>query len=217
MTLINEFDIYIFDCDGVILDSNDFKIDAMKKSLISQNFSSQLTESCVDYFKNNFGKSRFHHIAHFVDTILNVGNDDRDSIYQEILSKYSYLCSELYVQCKLVPGFIELVKRIPGQKFVASGSEQNELRSVLEKHGLASYFVNVYGSPSTKVNIVKKILSNNPDAKVLMVGDSVSDFEAAFENGIDFLAFLAYSNVEDKMKKLALKYRFPIIYDYEGF
>lgn len=70
MPLLSEYEVYIFDCDGVILDSNHLKIEAMKNALEAHFSAQDLTEACVDYFRHNFGKSRFHHVAHFLDSIL---------------------------------------------------------------------------------------------------------------------------------------------------
>ena len=52
------------------------------------------------------------------------------------------------------------------------------------------YFENVYGSPSTKKDILQRIIAEYqcPPEKILMVGDSLADFEGAKEAGSEFIA-----------------------------
>jgi len=41
-----------------------------------------------------------------------------------------------------------------------------------------------------------------------MIGDAVSDFEAAQDNAIDFIAYTPLSNVPDKMRALSKEHGF---------
>ena len=66
MHQLSKYDVYIFDCDGVIFNSNQLKIKAMKNSLEANFSDSHLIKQCLNYFQLNFGKSRFHHIEHFL-------------------------------------------------------------------------------------------------------------------------------------------------------
>lgn len=77
MHLIYNYELYIFDCDGVILNSNALKIVAMKEALLALSFSAGKVAECVEYFSKNFGKSRFHHIKYFIENILHVENEKK--------------------------------------------------------------------------------------------------------------------------------------------
>jgi len=207
---IYNYDLYIFDCDGVILDSNALKVQAMKEALTALSFNPDLVNECADYFSNNFGKSRFHHVAHFLDNILNVQESDKKNIENKLLIDFSLKCRELYLTAELTPNFLEFIVSIPGSKYVASGSEQGELREVLKMRGLDKYFVEIYGSPITKSELIGNIIETNPNAKVVMVGDAVSDFEASQSNDIDFYCYIPYSNVIERMLLLSKKYGFEV-------
>lgn len=208
---IFNYDLYIFDCDGVILDSNALKVQAMKEALEALSFKPELVTQCVDYFANNFGKSRFHHVAHFVNRLLELKEYDRAEVESKILSDFSAQCKSLYLTAKLTPGFLNLVKSLPGKKIVASGSEQGELRAVFKNRGLDKYFTDVFGSPAAKTTLLSNILQNQPNAKAVMIGDAVSDFDASQDNGIDFICYIPYSNVQSTMQSLAQEHRFDII------
>ncbi|MEH6595067.1 MAG: HAD hydrolase-like protein [Colwellia polaris] len=211
MHQIYSYEIYIFDCDGVILDSNTLKIQAMKKSLEVLCFESSEIEQCINYFANNFGKSRFHHVEYFIESILNVKKSDKDIIAKKILKSFSKQCKELYLTANLTPGFLEMIQSLPGRKYVASGSEQNELRSVFKARGLDQYFVQVFGSPTAKSSLLANILKLEIDKKAVMIGDAVSDFEASRDNEIDFVCYIPFSNVTEKMQMLAVTHNFDTL------
>jgi phosphoglycolate phosphatase-like HAD superfamily hydrolase len=197
------YDLYIFDCDGVILDANQIKVTAMAKAVSKAGFSEAKTEACRQNFANNFGKSRFVHIRHFVENILNVDANHQESVYQEILKNFSDVCREEYSSAYKTPRFDEALKALPGRKAVASGSEQEELRNLFEKRNMADSFESILGSPTAKSENVAEILRSIPHEKAVMIGDAVADFEAAQANGIDFIAYLPFSNVPGYMKKLS--------------
>lgn len=208
---IYSYDLYIFDCDGVILDSNALKVHAMKEALEALSFNSEMVTQCVDYFANNFGKSRFHHVAHFVNEFLELRSDQKEGIENKILELFSAQCKSLYMKADLTPGFLKLIQMLPGKKWVASGSEQAELRDVFKKRGLDKYFVDVLGSPTPKSKLLTNILQSQPYTRALMIGDAVSDFDASQANDIDFICYVPYSNVPMRMQSLANKHQFEII------
>ncbi|GIU14923.1 HAD family hydrolase [Shewanella sp. MBTL60-112-B1] len=208
---IYNYNLYIFDCDGVILNSNLLKIQAMEKALIALSFKEAEVNLCTRYFANNFGKSRFHHVKHFVNNLLTVAEAEKALIEQEILNDFSRQCKSLYLTAELTPGFIELIQSLPGEKYVASGSEQGELREVFRARGLEQYFDGIYGSPTAKTILLENILKEKSNSNAVMVGDAVSDFEASVANGIDFFCYLPYSNVTDTMQSLSQEYDFTIL------
>jgi phosphoglycolate phosphatase-like HAD superfamily hydrolase len=199
MQSLSDYDVYIFDCDGVILNSNQLKIDAMKAALSSIYFEKNKVDQCVDYFKNNFGKSRFHHIDVFVNEILKLENEMIESVGKRILDAYSLKCKSLYLSAEITPGFIKFIDSLSGQKYVASGSEQSELREIFKERGLDIYFQGIFGSPVRKPLLISEILSSESTNNAIMFGDAISDLDAAKINNIDFIAYLPYSNVYEQM------------------
>lgn len=196
---IYNYDVYIFDCDGVILDSNQLKIDAMEVALLNIISDSEKVTLCVDYFRHNFGRSRFHHVDVFIEKYLLLDEADIEKTKHSILSAYSSQCKTLYLSANITPGFIELIEKLQGTKYVASGSEQEELREVFHARGLDKYFTGIYGSPTKKTELVSNILQIADTNNAIMLGDAISDFEAAEENEIDFIGYLPFSNVKEAM------------------
>ncbi|MBB1354748.1 HAD family hydrolase [Pseudoalteromonas sp. SR45-5] len=120
-------------------------------------------------------------------------------------------CKSLYLQAELTPGFIDFITQLKGKKFIASGSEQQELRDVFNARGLDSYFDEIYGSPTKKSDLVANILDITKASNAIMFGDAVSDLEAANINNIDFIGYLPFSNVKEKLVSLADKRSYKVI------
>jgi phosphoglycolate phosphatase-like HAD superfamily hydrolase len=212
---IASYDVYIFDCDGVILDSNQLKINAMENALLSIVSDVAKIKCCVDYFSNNFGRSRFHHVEVFVEELLQLNDDLKLTTKEAILQAYSSQCKALYLSANLTPGFIDFVNGLDGKKYIASGSEQGELRQVFKQRELDTYFNGIYGSPAKKSDLVMGVLTSNVTKNAVMFGDAVSDFEAAQLNNIDFVAYVPFSNVKDKMTALCKEANTVVIQSWE--
>jgi len=215
MHLFNCFDIIIFDCDGVLIDSNDLKIDAMGKALQEVGVLEPYVEKCKFFFAKNFGKSRFYHIDYFVENILDLKKNGVTSFKNKLLTAYSEQCKTLYLTANMTPFVDELLEKNKAIKFVVSGSEQGELREVFELRQLAAYFEEILGSPEKKSIHIANILKKHKNLKAVMIGDAVSDLEAAKNNGIDFIFYSPFSNVEAKMNELCTKYEYRIIESFE--
>ncbi len=215
MRLFNEYDLLIFDCDGVILNSNTLKIKAMRTALIESGIPSTEVDSCTTFFKNNFGKSRFYHIDYFVDTLIKIETTETEQFKIKLLASYSKQCKSLYLLADLTPFISDVLTTSTSIKYVASGSEQQELIDVFQQRKLDDNFKEIFGSPEKKVNHVTNMLSKNPSSKAVMIGDAVSDLEAAKDNGIDFIFYSPFSNVEEKMRDLCLKLNYRIIDSFE--
>ncbi|EHR6711108.1 HAD family hydrolase [Vibrio parahaemolyticus] len=215
MPLLSEYEVYIFDCDGVILDSNQLKIEAMKNALEVHFSDQELIVKCVDYFSHNFGKSRFHHVSYFLNRILNIEEDKKDELEQLILADFSKQCRRLYVTAEVTPGFLKLLTECKGKRYVASGSEQSELRDVFFQRGLDIHFEDVFGSPTPKVEHIQYILKREKTTNAIMFGDAESDMRSAKENNIDFVFYSPYSNVKAEMKKECKSKGYSIINSWD--
>ena len=209
------YDAVIFDCDGVILDSNSMKVNAMERALSASEFEKDRIGLAVEYFRGNFGKSRYHHVDYFVDE-LSSDVDDKQGLKEAILSLFAAEVEKGYLQAPEAPGISWLLKVSAETKslFVASGSEEVQLNRILQQRGFDKYFKQILGSPVKKSENVKEILAAG-FKKVLFIGDAVADYEAANENEIDFLFYAPYSNVKERMMELSAQKRFPVIQDFK--
>ncbi len=217
MRPISEYGVIVFDCDGVIFDSNQLKIEAMERAL-KQCCAARpaLVAACVEYFAANFGKSRYHHVQHFVDNILAVEGQQRQALHDAILAAYSSQCFALYLSAAITPGLLDLIEFSNAIKYVASGSDQEELQRVFSARGIDHYFAGIMGSPAKKSELVGAISANHEGARMLMIGDAVSDWQAAAAHGVDFLFYAPLSNVASTMLGLSEQQGFDVCHDFRA-
>lgn len=190
------FKNYIFDCDGVLLDSNKFKIIAMQNTLAD--FPPDITSEFLNYFSRNFGKSRYHHINVFFQEYLKTDPMDRQQ--EMLLEVYGNYCQELYLSCDICDGVINSVTNIGTNNcWVVSGSDEDELINVFKSRGISGLFNKILGSPTAKTKNVALVISDNNLAArdTCLVGDSLGDYEAAIANSIEFIFCKKYSNTPE--------------------
>jgi len=182
----------IFDCDGVILDSNNIKSNAFAKSLVDED--KQLVDQFIIYHKKNGGVSRFKKFEYFFKKIKKQKNYTIS--LNNALSSYAVLSYESLLDADEVKGvrsILILLKDLNIDCFVVSGGEQNEVREVLKKLHLDHYFKKIYGSPTSKE---EHLLTIKPK-KSLYFGDAKSDYIAAKNFNMDFVFISSVSDWED--------------------
>ncbi|MCK5696961.1 MAG: HAD family hydrolase [Gammaproteobacteria bacterium] len=216
MPYCDQYEIIIFDCDGVILDSNTMKLSAMRDTLKHSDFPDPLINTAIIAFKNNFGKSRAFHVHYFVEILLKMTGEQSQILQDNILNHYTQAVEEAYLHVPLCEGFLHFLTHLKKQTlYIASGSEQEQLIRIFKKRKLGDHFKGIFGSPESKTNNVRHIINAYDPKKVLFIGDAVADFEAAHHNNIDFTFYAPYSNVKETMLALAKTHHFDVIHSYQ--
>jgi HAD superfamily hydrolase (TIGR01549 family) len=175
----------IFDFDGVIVESM-----AIKSDCFRQLFSDRPEVDCiVALHERHGGVDRYTKIAKIYRDILEepLAADELDRLAQ----RFEALVEERVATCDMVPGARDLLDCLSGRlpMAVASGTPQVELERIAGRRGLSQYFVALRGSPPDKARLVNEILAQRgwEPRRVLMIGDAMTDFEAARENGLQFI------------------------------
>jgi phosphoglycolate phosphatase-like HAD superfamily hydrolase len=100
---------------------------------------------------------------------------------------------EAIMRAPFVPGAIELLRFLDARSipaFIASGTPHDELQNIVRLRDLNPWFRAVFGTPASKDEILKNILSAY-DLRadlVLFIGDATTDHIAARNSGVNFLA-----------------------------
>ena len=195
---INKYDTIILDCDGVIFDSNYLKINAFEQTLKELNFEKKYIKEFVNYFKNNFGISRYKLAQYFIKDII--GQFNNNMLYEEIINLYSKKSFELYKKASFTERLLEFLKKYQNKNlFIASGSDEEELREIFKLKKIDKYFINIFGSPKNKSDIVGEIVKKNKNS--IMIGDAFSDINATIKNNIDFIFMSQYSTNEELKRR----------------
>lgn len=214
MSLSSQYDALIFDCDGVIFDSNRPKLEAMRTALSNLGYAATEVQNCIDYFQNNFGKPRFYQVKQFFNQFLSCSDSARATEEEKVLATYSQACLNLFDGVTMSPGIEHIFSHFTGDLYVASGSVQDELKSVLALRKIDHYFKGIYGSPTPKGVIVERITQQYPNSRLVLFGDAHADFQAAKDNNIDFIYYRPYSMVKERMTELAAQHHFRVIDHY---
>ncbi len=204
----------VFDCDGVLLDSNALKTACFAEVLQASGFAPADIEAFVVFQQANFGLSRFR----LFEALLTWPLATRPAVTQAmLLDQYSLAVRGRYALCAPTLGMhavvADLARRMP--LFVVSGSAEAELREVLAERQEAGFFRAIYGSPATKQENLRLVLAAlethhaGLDRKtVLFIGDAEADFRAAADAGLTFLYMDRYSAAQGRMRALASEHGF---------
>lgn len=190
MDILNNIEVIIFDFDGVIIDSMDIRDYGFRK--IFEKYDEDKVKKLIAYNRENGGLSRFNKIKYFYNNILGKNIDENKII--DYANKFSIIMREELIKEKyLIEEWINFIRKNKDKyaMYIASGSEEKELRYLCEKLGIEEYFKSIYGSPIHKNELVKRIVLDNKydTEKVVLIGDSINDYDAARINGIKFIGY----------------------------
>lgn len=195
---INKYSCLVFDCDGVVLDSNKVKTEAFYQATLP--YGEAAAKAMVDYHVANGGVSRYKKFAHFLEQIAPVHAEHQGPDLEALLHSYAGHVRDGLLSCEIAPGLEALRQRVPGARWlIVSGGDQAELRDVFTQRGIADWFDGgIFGSPDTKDTILQReLLSENIQQPSVFFGDSKYDFRAAKTAKLDFVFVSGWSEVAD--------------------
>ena len=185
----------VFDCDGVVLDSNQLKTEAFL--IAASPYGTVAADALVAHHVANGGISRFAKFRHFLDAIVPDREGGPD--YEALLDAYANAVRRGLRECDIAPGLERLREATAGANWlIVSGGSQEELREVFAERGMTQWFDGgIFGSPDTKDEILARELSNgNIKTPALFIGDSTYDYRAASAAGLDFVFATYWTELE---------------------
>lgn len=206
--------VLIFDCDGVLLDSNDMKSECFRRTLLAHGCSVSAAERFIEFQRANFGKSRYWLFEAFASWEL--ACSPRVDV-QALLRTYTGELGDRYLTCSATDGMEEVIEGL-ARTFplhIVSGSDEDELRMVMGARGYARWFQTILGSPRSKPDNLRRIIAANdvPSSDMWFVGDAEADFRAAQETGTNFIYVDRYGTARERMRALATEHGFRMISD----
>lgn len=188
--MLKNYKVILWDFDGVIMDSNAVRDIGFEKVLA--NYPKESIEELMKFHHQNGGLSRYVKFRYFFEEILK--QEITEEKIQELASSFSVIMKSLLVNPQLlIEDSLNFIKS-NYQNYnmhIVSGSDQNELRFLCSEMKLSQYFKSIHGSPTAKKDLVKQVLEINNYKKdnSILIGDSINDYEAAINNGIDFMGY----------------------------
>ena len=188
----------VFDCDGVVLDSNKVKTTAFYQATLP--YGEAAAQAMIDYHVANGGVSRYKKFAYFLEQIAPTHAEHQGPDLEDLLQAYAGYVREGLLSCEMAPGLESLRQQIPDARWlIVSGGDQSELRDVFAQRGISEWFDGgIFGSPDTKDEILaREMASGNISQPALFLGDSKYDHQAARAAGLDFVFVSGWSEVID--------------------
>ncbi len=189
MNNITSYKTILFDCDGVILNSNKIKTRAFR--LASIPFGNEASKALEDYHLINGGISRYEKFDYFLTSIVQIKCMKKKDLYlNKLLNIYAAETTKGLLDAEITYGLKSLRDKTKAASWlVVSGGDQEQLHYVLKRKNIINFFDGgVFGSPDKKSEIITRELKNgNIKLPALFLGDSALDHKVSVFNGIDFI------------------------------
>lgn len=185
-----EMQAFFFDFDGVLADSVEVKTRAF--AMLFEPYGSEIVSQVVDHHRRHGGMTRVEKFRYYYKEFI------KETLTDEILTDLCLQFSQLVVD--------EVVKspEIRGAKafltkwhdhipcFVISATPDDEIRVIIRRRGLEGFFQEVLGSSASKSENLKTLLDKYgfEPARCIFFGDAESDYRAARNYGVEFVAIL---------------------------
>jgi phosphoglycolate phosphatase-like HAD superfamily hydrolase len=200
---IGRFKYIFFDFDGVIKESVNVKAEVFTE--LFKSYGQAISKKVYDHHMMNGGLSRFEKIAMYLSWV-NENNDD--SCVEEVCNKFSHKVKEKVINSPWVPGIETFLhkNRYKQSFIILSATPQKELEEICQSLNLTNIFSRIIGWPNPKSEAISKVMNDHKilPEHCLMIGDYISDLEAAKKNKISFLLrrheFNSRVEIDDSVK-----------------
>lgn len=193
---ITKYKTIVFDCDGVVLDSNITKIDSYFRTAKKLGATNEQAQALVDYHVKLGGISRYPKFVWYLEEVLQ--KTATKEAVQEYLDAFGIAVSKGLMSCRLAEGMHELRERTTNTNWlIVSGGDQQEIRALFPKRNVADLFDGgIFGSPDNKDEILGREIENgNIQMPALFLGDSKYDYESSTRAGLDFIFLSDWTDV----------------------
>ena len=202
------FDAAVFDFDGTLVDSAGAKRDSFFAIFPDTDVHRQVVAKVL---ADDPDGSRHRVIPRMLERMLSLGlmaggsaNVDR------LIHRYGEVSEAAVARAAELPGASALLEVLAPriQLHLCSNTPEAAVRSHVAARGWAAHFKSVDGYPVTKPGKVAKILRDGgfSPGRVAVIGDGVSDEDAARANGCRFLAIRSAADLAAAGKILGAAY-----------
>ena len=207
--MFENYKTILWDFDGVILNSNIIRTKGFIE--IFKDFPNNYTAQLVKYHEEMGGLSRYHKIEYFFTKIVKK-KIKQDEIFFYAEKYKSFILNNLVNKRFIINETLDYIKQNRNifSMHIVSASDENELKQICKELEIDSFFCSIHGSPTSKKENIMSLLKFNKLTKreVVLIGDSINDYEAAVHNKIDFVG---YNNIELKKKQIQYISTFKIL------
>jgi phosphoglycolate phosphatase-like HAD superfamily hydrolase len=197
MRALAEYKTLVFDCDGVVLNSNQLKIQAYFDVAIKFGANETQAQALVNHHVKLGGISRYPKFEYFLREIMQ--QIVTEQALQALLDSFTAEVKRLLTDCEIAPDLMRVREANPHAKWmIISGGDQAELNNIFQQRGIDKLFdAGIFGSPDNKdVILARELDAGNIVEPALFIGDSRYDHQASTNAGLDFVFLSAWTDVE---------------------
>lgn len=180
--------VIFFDFDGVIVESVDIKTQAF--ATLFEHEGEETVKKVVEYHLKNTGVSRFEKFRYIHKEFLK--RDLSDNEFNNLCNRFAGTVIDNIINAPYVKGAREFLEKYAGKYdfYIISATPQEEIEEILKRRDIFTLFKNIFGAPTKKSKAVKKTMEEKKymPSEFLYVGDAISDYNAAKNNNIKFIA-----------------------------
>jgi len=202
--ILSKFDCIIYDFDGVVLDTVQLKVDAFCQ--VYRHEDPDLIEAVRSFADNNGGMSRYEKFRHFEVSVF--GREGDPPAIDALCASYGQFVDEGVGKAAYIRGAPECFFAIApfAEQHIVSAAPESDVLTALSGRGILQHFRSVGGAPKSKPAEFQRILEagGHDPSRVLAIGDSLSEYRAALELKIPFLAIVG-PGVTDRFPADTLK------------
>lgn len=185
---LEKYKTIVLDCDGVVLNSNQTKVDAYYNTSKRTGGTDEQAQAFVDYHIKLGSIPRNDKIRYYITEILK--QPFTEELFQKLMDTFTVILDETLMQCEVAPALNDLKKKTEQAKWMLmSGGDQQELRKIFPRRGLDQLFeLGIYGGPTKKnEHLAAMIADGTIQFPALFIGDSRFDHQASTGAGLDFV------------------------------
>ena len=197
--ILSRYKFIFWDFDGVIKDSVSAKTFAYER--LFDDSDSELALKIKTHHEKNGGVSRYEKIPLYLSW---AGFVVTQALVDSYCKKFSAIVTQLVIDSAWVPGVRAfLIDNYLNKKFfLITATPTKEIKIILSELGLLNCFIEIHGAPIKKYEVVQDIMHrfDIQSRDALLVGDSVSDYDAATKNNLRFM--LRSTTLNCKLQKI---------------
>ncbi len=198
MLKLQDYKTIVFDCDGVVLNSNKTKVNAYFAVAKRMGGTDAEAQALVDHHVQKGSFPRNGKIEFYLENIK------KQTVTLELMQQYMHafdeILDETLMACEVAPDLHVLKKATTNARWMLlSGGDQAELRRIFPRRNLANLFeAGIFGGPDQKDTVLAREKANgNIQMPALFLGDSKYDHQASTGAGLDFVFLSGWTEVKD--------------------
>lgn len=183
---ITNFEVLVFDFDGVIVDSVHIKEQGFRE--LYKDAGTEIQNKVGEFHLANGGMDRISKIAHIEKKFFE--HTPPDEFLMKKADEFSQIVKKKVIDSREIPGAIAFVKKYNSKIpcVINSATPTRELVEIIAAKGWKKHFERILGSPEPKDNNLRAIINDYQvsPSSILFFGDAISDYNAAKKNHVNF-------------------------------